>query len=318
MRSGLQVRDGTVGGAVDPARVANIEDPDAVESRQPLDLLCREDRERDEHQRDNDGKYDACPPRNENREGDERADGECVDELQRPDRGPLGEPPERDQAERVERRFLHGEPSNRQEQGRDGDRERAELDPRARPRRAACDPEPEHEHQRRHDRLQVPQRDVAYPPRGEGPDLERETRRPGGCGRDERAGGGVANSPGGALDRHRDERDERDSGDEDEDAARVPEHVFRHRADLIAAAGRGVRAEGVVPATGDRVARKRDGAHGRHACEEDGLASCGAERPFEAALDCDCDEQARDERDQPDVRRQREHDRARDESLPSE
>ena len=89
----------------------------------------------------------------------------------------------------------------------------------------------------------------------------------------------------------------------------------RHGAELVAAGGRGVRAEDVVPAPGGREARERDGAHARGAGEEDGLASRRLERPREAALESDGHEQRRDQRHQPDVRRQREDDRGRDESL---
>ena len=119
------------------------------------------------------------------------------------------------------------------------------------------------------------------------------------------------------LERHRRERDQRDAGDQDEDAAEVPDHVCRYGAGLVPACGRGVRAEDVVPAAGGGEARKRDGAHARGAGQEEGLASRRLERPREAALDSDSHEQRRDQRHQPNVRRQRQRDRGGDEKLPS-
>ena len=141
-------------------------------------------------------------------------------------------------------------------------------------------------------------------------------RRPGERGRDEGAGGRVATRAVAAhSNRHRGERDQRNAGDEDEDAGEVPDHVHRRRAELVTARGRRVRAEDVAPAAGDREAHKRDGAHTRGAGEEDGLAPCRLERPREAALESDRDEERRDQRHEPDVRRQREDDRGGDESL---
>ena len=95
----------------------------------------------------------------------------------------------------------------------------------------------------------------------------------------------------------------------------VPDHVRRRGAELVTARGGGVRAEDVVPAPGEREARERDGAHAGGARQEDGLASRRLERPREAALESDGHEQRRDQRHQPDVRRQRENDRGRDQSL---
>ena len=128
--------------------------------------------------------------------------------------------------------------------------------------------------------------------------------------------GRIGLAPTDTFDRHRRERDQRDAGDEDEDAAEMPDHVRRRGAELVTARGRGVRAEDVVPAPGDREARERDGAHARGAGQEDGLASRRLERPREAALESDGHEQRRDQRHEPDVRRESENDRDRDKSLP--
>ena len=86
--------------------------------------------------------------------------------------------------------------------------------------------------------------------------------------------------------------------------------------ELVAARGGGVRAEDVVPAPGEREAHKRDGADARGAGQEEHLPSRRLERPREAALESDRHEQRRDQSHQPNVRRQREHDRGADEKLP--
>ena len=95
----------------------------------------------------------------------------------------------------------------------------------------------------------------------------------------------------------------------------MPDHVRRRGAELVTARRRGVRAEDVVPASDGCEARERDGAYGRGAGQENDLASRRLERPREAALESDGDEQRRDERHEPDVRRQCENDRGGDESL---
>ena len=134
-------------------------------------------------------------------------------------------------------------------------------------------------------------------------------------GRDQGAGGRVGLAPLDALDRHRRERDQRNAGDEDEDAGEMPDHVHRRRAELVTARGRRVRAEDIAPTSGGREAHKREGAHTCDAGQEDGLAPRRLERPREAALESDGHEERRDERHEPDVRRQREDDRGGDESL---
>ena len=156
---------------------------------------------------------------------------------------------------------------------------------------------------------------MADPARGERSDLEPEAQRPGGRGRDHGAGGRVGLAPLDALDRHRRERDQRDAGDEDEDAGEVPGHVHRRRAELVTARGCGVRAEDVAPVPGGGKAGERNGTHARDPREEDDLAPRRLERPREAALESDRDEERRDERHEPDVCREREKDRRGDESL---
>ena len=149
------------------------------------------------------------------------------------------------------------------------------------------------------------------------PDLEDETGRPGGGGRDERACSRVTLAPQSALDRHRGERDQGDPGDEEEHSGEVPNHVRGHGAELVAARRRSVGAENVVPTAGDREAGQRDRAGSDRHTEQDAQSPGGLEGARKTALDRDRDEKSGDECDRAHVRRQRQRHRDEHEGLPA-